>query len=394
MKSAAFDAKDFRRTKIEFHSNPDNPSEKEEIIKEFYTPLGTGVVFENSQEFVEDYISINIELSDRFFVKHRRPFYSSFYLKEDIGLRKTIRFCDELITRLSDHISKLHICYLILSKEKHPTVKVGGSKSPEKEIETPKFLRNMQPMFSYITAWNFQRRNKEKYNLLIDGFSSKETIAWRELINYNENITIYPHGDECNPFISVADIMAFLTDAKLYNVDRDHRHLFPENVEFIWEEYSFEIDCFFLDDKIFSKYKWEGEDLIDISDYLARPVVFVIVDEIEKLLPKHISNQYQTTFDGDVFPSKERKFKKILQKLPPYQYALKYAIEKGGCIQFFDPKIDSDKVRDGDIVVYAGETSKKIADTLSDIFDIEVLKLKELKSKIERNEKGKRANDA
>jgi len=391
MQIVSFDAKDFRRSKKILIPNPENPEEQIEKVKEFYTPLGVGVLIKNPEKFVEDYLSANIELSDNFFVKNKRPFYSSFYLKDEIDLRKAFRFCDDLVKKIQEHIEKIHICYLILSKEKHPTVNVGGTKSPTEEVETPKFLRIMQPMFSYITAWNFQKINRKKYKLVIDGFSSKETIAWRELINHND-VMVYPHGDECNPFISLADIIAFLTDLKLYNTDYEHRQLFPENVKYIWEDYSFDVECRFLDEKLFSKYRWESNDMINYSDYLARPVIFLLVDEIEKLAPSIISveSSFQTTLEGEAVPIEPKKFRRVIQKMEPYQCALKYAIQKNGCLQFFDPRIDSNKVKDGDVIVYMGEKSKSIANALYDAFDITKWRFRDLKKELEKREK---AND-
>ena len=46
--------------------------------------------------------------------------------------------------------------------------------------------------------------------------------------------------------------------------------------------------------------------------------------------------------------------------------------------------MDSDKVRDGDVIVYMGENSKRIARTYEDGFDIEIYKAKELRDIIEK----------
>jgi len=45
--------------------------------------------------------------------------------------------------------------------------------------------------------------------------------------------------------------------------------------------------------------------------------------------------------------------------------------------------MDSDKIQDGDILVYMGENSKKIAIAYNDAFDVTVIKIKELRKKID-----------
>ncbi len=262
-----------------------------------------------------------------------------------------------------------------------PTVAVGGANSPEININTSEFLRNLSPMFSYITAWNFIRRHRfAGHEILIDGFRSKVTVAWDELVNF-ATPRIFSRGDECNSFISLADIIAFLTDAKLYSSDFEHRKLTPDNVKYVWEDYCFEVDCCFLDKGIYSKYKWYSNDIIDTRPYLAHPIVFLLIDEIDKIttMPRSLSID-QTTLPQQ---EKPKKFREVIQRMPPYHAVLTYAHSLGGSVQFFDRFIDSDKIRDGDVLVYMGETSKKIASAYSDGFDVEVLQLRELRKKVE-----------
>ena len=68
--------------------------------------------------------------------------------------------------------------------------------------------------------------------------------------------------------------------------------------------------------------------------------------------------------------------------MPPYHAAIIYAKSLGGSVQFFDKFVDADKIMDGDVLVYVGETSKKTALTFKDAFDIEVLQLVKLRKKI------------
>jgi len=377
----SFDAKDFDRPKIIEVSDLANPEKVLKQNKGFYTPLGAGVLFKNEDLFKNAYIEIVQKLSEEFRLPVNLPFCCSNHLKKEIGIKKAIPFCDNLVRELQEYIELVHISYVILPPATIPTVTVGGTKSPEIPINTSDFLRNLSPMFSYITAWNFMRRHKYSgHEILIDGFRSKETTAWDELVDITTP-RIFTRGDECNAFISFADIIAFLTDAKLYSADFEHRKLTPENVEYVWEDYSFDVDCHFLDRGLYSKYKWYSNDLIDIRPYLARPIVFLLIDEIEKfgIAPPHLPPA-QTVLPQE---GKPKKFREVIQRMPPYYAALIYAYNLGGSVQFFDRFIDTDKIRDGDVLVYMGETSKKIALAYRDAFDVEVLQLRELRKKVE-----------
>jgi len=175
-------------------------------------------------------------------------------------------------------------------------------------------------MFSYISAWNFIRRHiHSDYDLYIDSFRSKFTLAWDELVKY-KSPKVFPRGDECNPFISFADIIAFLTDVKLYTSTPSHRRLTKENVEYVWKDYNFEVDCHYLDESIYSKFKWYNNELIDIRPYLAHPIVFLLIDQIEQFDISPKLSPDQTTLTGDV-----KRFRDVLQGTEPYFAALKYA---------------------------------------------------------------------
>jgi len=47
MKIAAFDAKDFNRSKVVLIPNPSNPDDAQKKFKGFFSPLGVGVIIKN-----------------------------------------------------------------------------------------------------------------------------------------------------------------------------------------------------------------------------------------------------------------------------------------------------------------------------------------------------------
>jgi len=337
----------------------------------FYTPIGVGVTIEDEKRFVEQYVRVSAELAKSFGISQQFPVFSSYVLKELLGLRKAIPFCDQLIKEIQDEIASIFVSYVVLPPKDFPNVEVGGYGGPRKQVRTELFLRQLQPMFSYVTAWSFFGIERPECKILIDQFSSKFTSAWDDLI-VKCKPKIFPHGDECNAFVSCADILAFLTDAKLYT---QRLKLMPQNIDKVWSGYGFDTTCRFLDDHILSKYSWYSDQLIDTSDYLARPMTFLLVDELEKLvigMPASIEEDQQ----------RPTRFRDALMKMDPYVAATKYALSKGGGLQFFSARLDTQKIRDGDTLIYIGTESKKAAEAYSHMLDVDVLSAKELRKRV------------
>jgi len=342
MSIVAFDAGDFLRWK--------NVEGQKETI--FFTPLGIGIKVKKGREedFKSIYHSSRKKLVKDFNIPTKRLIYAHSDLWKEIGHAKALRLCDLMITNLQETIEKIFCSFVILPPKEFETVSVGGYGCPEEEIPTPKFLRALTPMFSYITAWAYSGRHRlETDTYLIDNFSSKHTTAWRDL---TEHVTpkIYPSGDECNEFVSVTDMATYLTEKKLWD---KKFWLTPDNIEKVWENYDFYVETRFLDENVLSKIRWYSQQEITTDNFLARPMIFMDTEGIS------ISQ-----LAGD-----------------PIVSAAAYACSKGGALHGFNQAVDARKIRDGDVYVYAGKRAKNRATSFKDIFDLEILSVKELRIK-------------
>jgi hypothetical protein len=388
MRIAAFDAKDFNRSRVEESKDPKDPSCVRKKYKGFFSPLGAGLVVKDGEDFKKCYLESNKKLIKEFEIESTSRFFSSSQLKKELELSAAIAYSNQLFEMVADKIDLIHITYVILPPNTVSEVKVGGNKCPIDSIRSEEFIRKLGPSFSYITAWDFLRKRGNAYEIHLDGFRAKKSIAWDEFIDKTRP-KIFPHGDECNCYISMADIIAFLTDVRLYQRDPGpandpmlYRGLRPKNVQDIWKNNGVEIECHFIDHSQVSKIAWYSNDHIDITHFLARPTVFFLADQVEKTKTggPDITGD-QTVLDTEVV-EEPKKFSKVVQNLDPFRAALTYAEIKGGCLQMFDKYIDSDKIKDGDIIVYMGDGSKKIAMTYDDGFDVEVIKAKDLRKMV------------
>jgi hypothetical protein len=377
-----FDAKEFERRKIVQEEDPISHELRSKRITSFYSPLGVGVKFTDSGDFKTVCLKRTAELASEFNVSQKRVMYDAQSLKEELSQHRAISFCDNLIQKLRRYIELVHFTFIVMPPADVPVVKVGGLNCPLREVKTAEFLRNLQPMFSYIAAWNyFGKARSGEVQLHLDSFSSKRTYAWEDLTSIIKP-RIFPHGDECNPYIMIADLIAYLTDAKLYN---QKLKLEPSSLQGIWESYGFPVETHFLDVSSVAKYRWYSEDPIDTTPYLAHPLVFLLVDELEKLQP----NPPPVVKEGpyEVVASnipEEKRFSKLIRRMEPWYAATACAYFKGGAAQLFNFHIDRTKVQDGDIMVYVGNKSKELAESFFHMYDIEVFSAKELRKSVNK----------
>ncbi len=380
---AAFDAKEFNRIRYREIPDPENPEKTIKKISGFYSPLGSGIV-SKYPEVLEEMIKESFkELESSFGFSSGAPFLGSHeiktYLNKDMS--KTIAFADQLVKKVQDYLEHAFFTYMVLPPSEIPFITVGGEKSPKKEIETYRFLRSCAPAFSALSAWAFaSKHDLSDTKIMIDSFRYKKMTAWDQLIRKTKP-EIYPHGDECNPFIALADILAFLTDVKLYRLGKNdvrYRRLTPDGIKEAWDDYSFPTDVWFLDKRGIGLFAWHRDELIDVKPYIKRPIVFFLADRIENL---DVLRLPEAPAKENIPP--ERRFNRQLRNFPAFRAATKYAYQLGGSIQFYDPYQDADMVRDGDVIVFMGDNSKKIAKTLSDAYDIVIIRAKDLRKKLE-----------
>lgn len=302
-------------------------------------------------------------------------------------MSKAISFADQLVSEISDLVESIHCSYVILPPSQVPSVGVGGYGMPATSIPTRRFIDNLGPMFSYLTAhsylWMKGYEKPRDLQLYMDAFRSRHTKAW-DMITKALAPRVFMRGDECNPFISCADIVAFLTDVKLYKA---RLRLEPHDIMKVWGGYGFETTVHFFDGRSMPYYTWKSDDMIDFSRYLARPVVFLAVDDIESnLRDEPDSGDGEPVDHMDADPRRPRRFNRVIKESDVYHGALRYASDRSGCVKIFNRREDMGLVRDGDVFVYVGARSKEIGGSLRDAFDISVVSGLEIRraSKVEK----------
>lgn len=383
MKVAAFDAKPFER------SSPARSSGSGERggRRGFRTQLGAGIVVSDKEEFKDRFATKFAELRDEFKIMERVPFCPSSRLLK-YGLPKAISFSDQLVSSVQDLIENLHCFYVILPPTDPDTVRVGVTKNEQGDIPTWLFMRNLGPMFSYMTAHDYLYKNSgldvSNIEFHIDAFVSKQTRSWEKVVS-RVNPKIFWRGDECNPFIACADIMAFLTDVKLYG---NYLLLSRENIINVWEDYQFKTTVHYVDRGGISIHVWRSDRSIDVWPYAAKPTVFLAIDSLTQ------DNKTEKNDEGgdaglnsmtsDKQSTTKSSASKVFVESPVYAAAVQYAFKQSASLKFFNRYEDSAHVCDRDVFVYIGPESERVGRMLQYASRVTIMSGLELRDKVEK----------
>jgi hypothetical protein len=320
--------------------------------KSFFAPLGAGVKFDNEAEFKDNYNASLDETARKFRFDRKRKAYTTYELIQKLGFRKTIAFLEAFFQEIKETIAQMGVYYTIIPPTKVPAVKKYGTEGyAVQEVGTLKFLRELNPYYVYCCAWCYaQARAHPSEKLVLDGFEGKITNAWRELERIGgERLRVYLRGDQCNPFISTADMMAALVDFRLY---RHRKRLDPAGITSVFSNAGFEVTPVFIGQPHLPKITPAPDRMIDVAPYFARPMIFIVPEELELL--------------------KVGAVRKILEGSPLMDSILNKAFEIDGAVKFFEPNIDSTAIRGGDKFVCLGPKAKAAAEYIQKMYDIEI----------------------
>ena len=360
VKVVAFDSKQFQRIKKQW--NPE--TQKEETAPAFASQLGIGVTVPDPKGFVKRYIDVSQELKEEFDLDYSTPFFSSACLRDHLNTLEMSRFMKRLVSGVQDFIESVHCSFVLLPISEMPRMKTGGIKCPQETIPTPRFIEKLTPGFSYMTAlgyvWRHEDTNFEELEMHIDAFSSKHTTAW-DIVRSKAPVRIFYKGDECNPFISCADIIASHVDD---TIAINKAKLYDTEVKRALNPYSFDTTVFFFDKNSIPYCTWKMNQTINPSRYLKRPIVYLATDRLDA----EGLDQEQ----DEPAAAKPRRSQDKIRQTELYQAALKHAYRENGCMKLFNPAEDQAIIRSGDIYIHAGSNSERMGTALQNMADIRV----------------------
>jgi len=263
---------------------------------------------------------------------------------------------EEFLRRAAPSIKEMTVFFSIISTTQVPKVMMFSRDRSPKEKSTIEFLRYINPSFVELCAWKYLQENGSGKTLLLDHFQSRETKASQDIIAEAQEgrLLIFPNGDTCNPFISTADLLAKLVDARLY---RNHLKLSEDGIVESFGNVAFSLKTQFIGQPDLPNIVPWTRRMSDMSRAIAHPMYFIVLDS--SLPPK--------------------KARHLFEDSPTMDHVINAAFDSEGAYKFFDMDIDSNIIQDGDVFITTASESEKVVDYVSGVYDISVIKAKDLR---------------
>ena len=372
----ATDSKEFKRPKLARDSVSGallhDPGTSNVVVldnKGFFSQMGVAVSFRDPETYRAKLTAAFAETAKQYRVSVPRNFSSSRHVLERIFMNnypKAMSFLHKLLSRVEGEIEDVLIDWLILPRDRVPEVFIGGTGAISSALPTREFVARIGQMWSALTAWDYARRVHfpSDLDLRIDHFQGKLSPAWSELVGHYPNMQVVPWGDEVDPFICTADIIAYLTDKTARS---RHQKLFREPIEGIWAGRPFSIRTGYFDERDLDKISWTDEKPVRVEELYPRPMTYLQVDS---------SLMAPQSPEGD-----EVTYRNYLDTRGFVDAVLWSAQIEGTGFKVLQPR-EASLVRDGDRLVYMGPEAAKRAVAISQAVSVRIESVRELRDRL------------
>jgi hypothetical protein len=322
----------------------------------FNALIGAAVQTEDSSAFRDNYT----KSMQKFFDKHglvlkKKAYCSSelagmFFDILGLGHEQYKKALKELVDDLCEdtHVSVFHAS---CNTQKCPQVNVfleDAAMGKMQPIPTMEFLRDwLSQYYVYISAWKLIKSlNTNNEHILLDGFKGPITYAWNELVQ-NNRVEVVNLGDECNAYVSTADIVARYVNEALSSSKITQDNILQLNIKS--REYQVYY-CFQNDLRnlvpIYEGARCKTGRQVNIPSYWRKPMVYVLREESEII----------------------KEDNEWLKKTTFYNAICNFAFDVDGCVKFYDKNEDR-AFTSGDKFVYYGSKGKQRAMGIKEIAD-------------------------
>lgn len=368
---AAFDAKEFRR------GGDRRPTRlgEERTAGGFFTQLSAGVIIDDEEAFTDAFVSSFDDQIEDEDLDVLGQFCSSYALRRHCGedTDRARAIAQKVIEDTEEHIEAVRLNYPYLSPERVQVIRAGGRKGKQEEFSPHHFLRRLGNYMPVISSWWYlEDENVETADeIRLDHVEMPVVGAWSELREERRPL-IVPNGDECDPTIAAADLIAAITDHRL---SEERLQIRPNHLEDVWDDAAFDVEAFFFDHRFLHAMTWKDSASVHTGGYWKRPMVFLMVASTL------VVDEADLAAEGAEDLAETVRLRDWVEEKGWMNTVLAYAQEMGGGAKSYNSG-DRKYVTDGDTLVCVGEHSIKRARDLATAVDIEVLELKDLRKKM------------
>ncbi len=326
------------------------------VRSKFKACIGVAISFENPSKFKSAYTQFFEELKKHYSVDSPRYAFKSYDLKMFFPFEKYPSIVENFIECVLDAQTHVNFVFSSFNTQKMPKVQyyVGYKKKQVKEKKTIDFLDSLGAYYSYIAAWKVVREADLKLvDVHIDHFEGERTLAWDELNKHNK-VVVFPKGDQCNPFISAADIILDYINYRMRTEDiRLDRAKIADLLHKMGIERS---SAFHSGGQDIKHLVPKTDEKIPRDSNCVCPLVYVI---------------------NEGLITKETRW---IENSPMHQILLRFASDIGSGLKYINFDKDYKNVRDGDYLIYLGEEGKRKAEYLAGVlgYPFKVIGLKDI----------------
>jgi hypothetical protein len=175
-------------------------------IAPFKALLGVAVTVRDRSTFTTVYDNEMNTTFDEFGLERKKKIYKAAYLAEQL-LASSIDFIKSFIRKLTEEILHINIYYTF-----YPVGSIGQiwtcRDSYPRSYDPEKFLDLIYNAYPHYCIWKYLDVHSDCRNYIYesDHFYGKITPAW-EIVSTLPNLHLYYKGCECNPLISIADLL-------------------------------------------------------------------------------------------------------------------------------------------------------------------------------------------
>lgn len=242
---------------------------------------------------------------------------------------------------LKKEIERIDIYYTRYNPNKLPSVSVFGKDRPttKEPVEFVRMITNAYP--HYCGYWYLNKySSKDISKMYLDHFESYHTPAWDSLSQFKGLSVVYKGGN-CNCLISSADLLVRLTVTEVRKKNEDFN---VEGLERIHSGFSWAKKVIVHElggsTQILKFMAPINRREIDLTPYIARPLVFVPTESLAGV------------------PTKEER--ELFENLPVFDDLSNFLFFNKGSFKYFRPSEDVRIGREGDYFLLLGPNSEKL----------------------------------
>lgn len=322
--------------------------------KRFHGLIGASVETNDPCGFKQKYEKVMTKFFKKNRLKQMKKVYcsSDLYGKffDELGLGH-VEFKDaleDLVTELCEE-AYVTVLYATCNTMRYPDVTVfrgDATMGKTRQVPTMEFMRDwLSQYYVYISAWKLTKcRDTVDNNFILDGFRGPITDSWNELLKKNR-VEIVNLGDECNAFVSIADLVARYVNEALGPSKINQENI--ENIKLKSKE--FHVHYCFHNDMSDLVPLFEGGHSkigrqINFEKYLKKPTVYILKEGSDVI--KEDTEWLKTT--------------------PFFNATCDMAFDMDGSIKFYSK--DEDKAfSSGDKFIFYGPKGKGKAEEVKEI---------------------------